>query len=158
MSFAPSSPVTGSPMTGLTSPTYTLSADVYPAGVNGKQYAVTALGGTQTGVFAHSVDRPFTIAMTRPKSVRSGPSVGAFATGKVGTIPKNEFSIIVRKGVASNTTYAPYEVELIKMTIAVPTGAGTADAVNVRAALSLLFGTCFASSDAIGDTIVSAVL
>lgn len=158
MSFAPSSPVTGSAQTGLTSPTYTLSADVYPAGVNGKQFAVSALGGTQTGVYAHSIDRPFTIAMTRPKAVRSGPSVGSFATGKVSTIPKNEFSIIVRKGVASNTTYAPYEVGLIKMTIAVPAGAGTADAVNVRAALSLLFGVCFASSDAIGDVVTSAVL
>lgn len=43
MSFAPSSPVTGAAVTGLTSPTYSLTTDVAPS-LNGKQYAITAVG------------------------------------------------------------------------------------------------------------------
>lgn len=156
MSFAPSSPVTGAAQTGLTSPTYTLSADVYPAGVNGKQYAVTTLGGTQTGVRVHSIDSPFTIAMTRPKTVRSAPGAADISNRGV-PIPKNEFSVIVRKGVTASS-YAATQVELIKMTISVPAGAGLNDEVNLRAALSLLFGTLWANSSAIGDTVVNAVL
>lgn len=50
MTIALSSPVTGGAQTGFTSPTYTLTADTPPAGSGGKQYAATALGGTQAGV------------------------------------------------------------------------------------------------------------
>jgi len=42
MTFALSSPVTGAAQTGLTSPTYTVTADT-PPDANAKQYAVTAL-------------------------------------------------------------------------------------------------------------------
>jgi hypothetical protein len=74
MSFAPTSPVTGAAQSGLTAPTYTLTADVAPA-QNAKQYAVTALGGTQTGVISHSVAAPFTLAMFRQTGERTRPEL-----------------------------------------------------------------------------------
>lgn len=60
MAYSPSSPVTGGTQTGLTSPTYTLTADIAPSAL-GKQHAVTALGGTQTGVRTSSAADPFTV-------------------------------------------------------------------------------------------------
>ena len=50
MSIAVTSPITGQPQTGLTSPTYTVVADTAPAGNPGKQVAVTALGGDRKSV------------------------------------------------------------------------------------------------------------
>ena len=66
----PTSPVTGAAQTGLTTPTYTFVADVAPD-ANGKQVAVTALGGTQVGVTPHSVASPFTGTFVRPKSFKA---------------------------------------------------------------------------------------
>lgn len=50
--------LTGAEQTGFTSPTYTTAADNAPD-FNAKQVAVTAVGGTQAGVTAHSVSSPF---------------------------------------------------------------------------------------------------
>jgi len=69
MSFNLTSPVTGASQTGFTAPTYTLTVDTAPD-VNAKQWAVTALGGTQAGVSSHSVASPFTVTMFRPKVLR----------------------------------------------------------------------------------------
>lgn len=54
MAFTLTSPITGAAQTGFTTPTYTHVSDVAPE-ANGRQVAVTALGGTQTNVIAHSV-------------------------------------------------------------------------------------------------------
>lgn len=59
MAFVLTTPVTGQPQTGFTSPTFTIAADTPPA-VNAKQYVITALGGTQTGASASLVSSPFT--------------------------------------------------------------------------------------------------
>jgi len=96
MTWAPSTPVTGAAQTGFTSPTYTLSVDTYP-GVNGKQHAVTATGGTQTGVRTHSVSDPFTISGGRPTSLRSLPAVNG--NGGYSSVPRNTYFVITRKGV-----------------------------------------------------------
>lgn len=153
--FDPSSPVTGSAQTGLTSPTYTLTADLAPE-PNGEQYAVTALGGTQTGVNAHGVSNPFTITMFRPKTYR-GLGTPNPSTGVIPNIPNNVYKIIVRKGVepASGQAVRPLVASL---SISVPAGADSNDELNVRAALSLLFGTLSAESSDIGDTLINGIL
>jgi hypothetical protein len=46
----------------------------------------------------------------------------------------------------------------IVTTIEVPAGADSADAANVRAALSLHFGTCNQIPASIGDTAVTGVI
>lgn len=155
MSFAPSSPLTGGPQTGLTSPTYTLSADTAPSS-NGKQYAVTALGGTQTGVDAHSVSQPFTVTMFRPASFK-GLGTPNPVTGVVTNVPRNVFKVITRKGVVPLDGQSPH-VMLVTTEISVPAGADAADSASLRAALSAHIGALWDQSAGVGDVCVSGVL
>lgn len=97
MSFALTSPITGQAQTGLTSPTYTHVTDSAPD-ITGKQVAVTALGGTQTGVTTHSMSSPFTITFFRPKVFRFLGKPNP-TTGLIKDVPRNSFKLITRKGV-----------------------------------------------------------
>lgn len=155
MAFAPSTPVTGSAQTGLTGPTYTISADVAPDS-NGKQYAVTALGGTQTGVVSHSVSAPFTLTFWRPKAFKSLGTVDP-VTGQVRAVPMNVWKLIVRKGVLplAGQAYSTFRITLV---LEVPAGSDSADPEDIRAALSFLFGTLSQQSAGIGDSIISGVV
>lgn len=156
MSFTLTSPVTGGAQTGFTSPTYTLATDTAPTSA-GKQYAVSALGGTQAGVDASSTpSRPFTITLQRPPVLRSIPAVNQ-VTGILGNVPNNVYKIIARKGVTVVSGQAPRVASAI-VEISVPAGADSADAANVRAMLSLLHGAIAQISASIGDTAVSGVI
>lgn len=155
MSVTLTSPITGGAQTGFTSPTYTHVVDTAPD-VNGKQNAVTVLGGTQTGVTVHSVASPFTVTVSRPKSFKAlSPIVPG--TGLLPSVPKNNWKVIVRKGVTP-LVGQPASVMLIKCELDVPAGSDTADPANVRAAISLLVGALNQISSGLGDTLVSGVL
>lgn len=154
MTWAPASPVTGAPATGLTSPTYTLVADVAPD-VNGVARAVTALGGTQTGVEVSSPSNPFTLLATRPKVLRTLPSL--LANGQLPSVPKNTWTISARKGV-DVLAGQPKQVMLAKLEFSVPAGADTADPESIRACLSLLIGALWEQSNEFGDAIVTGVI
>lgn len=155
MAFAPATPVTGGPQTGFTSPTYTLTAD-YAPDATGRQYAVTALGGTQTGVTTHSASSPFTVTMFRPKSFKAlgQPDPG---TGVIYRVGKNTWKIIVRKGVTPAADQSAQPM-LCSLEMSVPAGADTYDAANVKACLSLLFGVAWESSSDVGDSLISGIL
>jgi hypothetical protein len=155
MSFAPSSPVTGGPQTGFTSPTYTIGADT-PPDANAKQYAVTALGGTQAGVIVHSVAAPFTLTMWRPKVFKNLAPVNP-VTGILRAVPSNVFKVITRKGVLPLAGQA-YKNLVVTTTLEIPSGSDIADAANVKAALSLHFGAVWAQSSGIGDTVLTGIL
>lgn len=155
MSFTPSSPVTGGAQAGLTSPTYTLTADTAPSS-NGKQYAITALGGTQPSVDAHSVARPFTVTMFRPASPRILGQPNP-VTGRVSNIPRNVYTVITRKGVTPLSGQASENL-VIETKISVPAGADIADPNNIRAALSLHFGALWAESSDLGDVTITGIL
>jgi hypothetical protein len=155
MSIAPTSPVTGSAQTGLTSPTYTLTSDTPPAN-NGKQYAVTALGGTQTGVDSHSVARPFTITAFRPQNLRVLGQPNP-TTGRIADVPNNVYTIITRKGVTP-LLGQPARIAIIESRISVPAGSDLADPANLRAMLSAHIGTLTQTSAGIGDTTVNGLL
>lgn len=154
MTWAPASPVTGAPGTGLTSPTYTLATDVAPD-VNGVARAVTALGGTQTGVEVSASSNPFTLLATRPKVLRTLPAL--LANGQLPSVPKNTWTVSVRKGV-DVLSGQPKQIMLGKLEISVPAGADVADPESVRAALSLLIGALWEQSNELGDAIVTGVL
>ncbi len=154
MTWNPASPVTGAPGTNLTSPTYTLSADVAPD-VNGVAKAVTTLGGTQTGVEVSSPSNPFTILATRPKVLRTLPAL--LANGALPSVPKNNWTISVRKGV-DVLAGQPKQVMLAKVEFSVPAGADTADPESIRACLSLLIGALWEQSNEFGDSLVTGVL
>lgn len=148
------SPVTGTAQTGLTSPTYTHVADQAPD-VNGRAYAVTALGGTQTGVEVSSASNPFTLLVTKPKVLRTLPALQA--NGQLPSVPKNVYTFSVRKGV-DVLAGQPKQVMLLKLEVAVPAGADVADPESVRAAWSMLIGALSQVSAGIGDTTVQGVL
>lgn len=155
MTVALTSPVTGAAQTGLTSPTYTHIADVAPD-INGRQYAITALGGTQTGVTAHGASSPFTITFVRPKSFKVLGKANP-VTGVIREIPRNTWKIIVRKGVLPLAGQA-YQPMVINCQIDLPAGADLADAPNVRAAFSAFIGAITQVSSGFGDSVVTGVL
>lgn len=155
MTWAPSTPVTGGAQTGFTTPTYTLTADVAPD-VNGKQHAVTAFGGTQTGVRTHAVSDPFTITFSRPKNPRVLPAPNP-VTGKITSIPRNTYTLLVRKGVNFAANNAP-DLMLIRCEFSVPAGADAYDAANVRAAVSLLSGVLAQIPSGLGDSLASGII
>jgi len=156
MTVALSSPVTGAAQTGLTSPTYTLTADIAPS-INGKQYAITAVGGTQTGVETHSASKPFTISVFRPASLRQVPTPNPVTGIIKGKVPRNTYKIVVRKGVVPYANQA-VEIALATLAIEIPAGADTYEPEDVRAMLSLLIGALSQAAAGLGDTVVSGIL
>lgn len=155
MPFTPSSPVTGGAQTGLTSPTYTLTADVAPA-AHGKQYAVTTLGGTQTGVETHNTSNPFTMTCFKVAAPKSLPTPNS-VTGVINNVPKNVYKFNVRKGVEV-LTGQPRQIATVSCEIAVPAGAEQTDPESIRAMLSLAIGTLWAESADLGDLANSNIL
>ncbi|DAD50397.1 coat protein [ssRNA phage Zoerhiza.1_36] len=156
MSIAQTSPITGQPQTGFTSPTYTTVVDTAPPGNPGKQVVVTALGGTQAGVTTHSVASPFTINFTRPASLKILGNPNPI-TGVVSLVPTNTYKAITRKGVLP-LAGQPFKVLNVTTSFDVPAGSDTADAPNIRAAVSAHLGALVQQSAGIGDMLVNGVL
>jgi len=147
--------VTGSSQTGLTSPTYTLTTDL-ALNSTSKQSAVTALGGTQTGVRTSSASDPFTITVSRPAQLKVLPAFNS-SLGVLLRVPKNVYKVITRKGVIPAANQVS-QVMPVRTEISVPAGADAYDAPNVRASLSLHFGFVNQLSASIGDTATSGLL
>lgn len=156
MSISLSSPVTGATQTGLTNPTYTVVADSSPNGQNGKQYAVSALGGTQTGVEIHSVSCPFTINFVRPASFKTLGPVNP-VTGQLPSVPRNQFGAVVRKGIRV-VDGQPYVPAVGRLLLDIPAGADVNDPESVRAMISLLIGAANQLSASIGDLTVTGTI
>ena len=156
MSINVTSPVTGGPQTGFASPTYTVVPDTAPPGNPGRQSAVTALGGTQTGVTTHSVASPFTVNFTRPSNLRVLGQPNP-VTGVIQVVPTNTYKCIVRKGVLPLAGQA-YRTALFSATCDIPAGADLADPANLRAGLSLFIGALNQQSAGLGDTIMSGII
>lgn len=153
MTVSLSSPITGTAQTGLTSPTYTV-VDFTAPDVNGKSKAVTALGGTQTGVDVHSGPRPFTLSFWWPKiwKLLGFPD----RNGNVRSEGFNVVKLVTRKGVTPFLNM-PSRTMVITTSVEVPVGAEAADAANVRAALSAHIGGLSQVSSGFGDTAVTGL-
>lgn len=147
--------ITGSAQTGLTSPSYTLGADQAPD-VNAKQWFVSALGGTQSGVDIHSVAKPFTITFFRPKNPQVLSAVNP-VTGALARVPMNVYKVVTRKGVLPLANQ-PSRNLIIRTEIEVPAGSDTADPEDVRAALSAHIGALSQQSAGLGDTLIQGTL
>lgn len=150
-----SSPVTGGAQTGFTAPTYTVVADVAPD-VNGRQHAVSALGGTQAGVSIHSVQSPFTVTVVRPKAFKVLGKTNP-VTGLLPNVPKNTWKVIVRKGMLP-LAGQPAALMVASVSLDVPAGADTASPAEIRGAISLLIGALSQLSAGAGDSLVSGIL
>jgi len=135
VAFAPTT-VTGSAVTGLTSPTYTFTADVAPT-ANGKQFAVTTLGGTQTGVRTHSISSPFSATWYRDPAPKQ---IGAVdSNGILRSVPNNKYRLIMRVGFLP-LAGQQYRTGVIRVEFDVPAGAEVADPAQLKAAFSSLGG------------------
>lgn len=150
MPFTPSSPVTGGAQTGLTSPTYTLTSDSAPA-AHGKQFAVTTLGGTQSGVEVHNTSNPFTITCFKVANAKTLPFPNP-VTGVINSVPVNVYKLNVRKGVEV-AAGQPRQIAGVNIDFRIPAGAESADPESLRAMLSLLIGTLWAESADLGDLV-----
>lgn len=149
-----SSPVTGGAQTGFTSPTYTLTQDTAPS-LNSKQWAVTALGGTQTGVTIHSPASPFTVTIVKPVVTKVLP-IGS-STDSVSTrVPMNEYEILVRKGGTPAANWSD-SINIVRLTFGARAGVDTYDPSELRAMVSLAIGTASQLSAGIGDTLTSGI-
>lgn len=155
MTVSLTSPVTGAAQTGLTSPTYTIVVDTPPT-AQSKQWAVTALGGTQAGVNPHSVAAPFTTAVFRPAVFKSLSPVNA-ATGQLRGVPINTYKVNTRKGVLP-LAGQPYKDARITSNIDIPAGSDIADPSSLRAMISMHIGALQQISAGLGDTVVNGVL
>ena len=153
MTVALTSPITGSAQTGFTSPTYTIVADKFP-GVNGNQYAVTALGGTQAGANAATADKPFTISVERPSNIKVQ---GVNSAGVTTSPGRNKYTVRTRKGMPA-VTGQPALLALMETTISLPVGAETVSPAEIRAMVSAHLGALSQASAGLGDTLVTGVL
>jgi hypothetical protein len=155
MSVSLTSPVTGAAVGSLTSPTYTLTADS-PPNAHSKQWAVTALGGTQTGVDAHSISNPFTVTVERPAQFRSVGQPNP-VTGTLSAQPRNVFKVRLRKGVIPLSGQSD-QIMPIEVRIPVPAGADSADSNSLEAAISCLGGILNADADQIAQMIIDGIV
>lgn len=120
--------VTGDTITGLTNPTYTVTADTPPPGVRGKQYYVSALGGTQTGVASHSAGIPFTLTWESPPNPRPSPAISS-SSGQPLTAVRNKSRMLVRKGLEVVSGY--YQVGSVDISFNIPAGAEQNDPLSL---------------------------
>jgi hypothetical protein len=153
--FSPASPVTGAPGTGLTSPTYTLVADAAPA-PNAKQWYVSALGGTQTGVVVSSVNMPFTTTVYRPAVFARLPPVNP-VTGVLPGAGKNVHAVITRKGALPLAGQTP-RIVTYETKVSIPAGCESADFPNLVAGLSEHIGSLWEQSNEWCDAMASGAL
>lgn len=155
MSFAPVSPVVGAAVTGLTSPTFTIVPDTAP-NINGKQYAVSALGGTQTGVDVNTVSKPFTATFFRPANLRTLPQANP-VTGVIKNVPMNPYKLVVRKGASPAANQAPIPAG-ITVLINAPAGTETYEPEELAAMISFTAGLLWAQASGIADTVKTGVM
>jgi hypothetical protein len=155
MTVSVTSPITGGAQTGFTSPTYTLTSDVAPDN-NGKQVAVTALGGTQTGVTTHSVASPFTHTFVRPKVFKTLGQPNP-VTGVIKDIGRNTYYLLTRKG-AVPAVNQPAVTAAIRTQLDIPAGTDTYSPAELRAAISAHIGYLTQVSAGLGDTSVSGIM
>lgn len=152
--FSPDLSITGAAQTGFTSPTYTMVVD-FPPDANSKQWAVSALGGTQAGVRSHVDGDPFT-ALIRKERYKALPAKNP-VNGSYGNVPMNRTELLFRKGVyidSSNTI----RVANLRIIAELPAGSQATDAANLRGLVSFAFGVLSEESADYGDTLITGVV
>jgi hypothetical protein len=153
MPWSPDSSITGSAITGFTTPTFTQADDVPPV-ANAKQKTVTAVSGVGTAT-ANSADKPFTATFYKPTSLQALPPANPL-TGLRGSIPRNSWRLVVRKGgdVASGV---PSTI-VGRLSIDVPAGMESYAPDQIKAFVSYLVGLLNEESNDLADTLVTGVV
>lgn len=144
--------ITGATVSGFTTPGYTVSVDQPPSGITGKQWQVSALTGTQTGVTAHSASSPFTHLFARNPITKT---LGALVNGSLASFPRNNYTMLTRKGV---TVLAgqPIQTAIARTVFEIPAGSDVADAANVKGLFSSHIGGLSQQSSNFADSALTA--
>jgi glucose dehydrogenase len=142
--------ITGGAQVPFTTPGYTVTQDTsFPP--NGKQWLITGVTGTQTGVTLHTVASPFRISFQRPPQLY-GLGVPNPSNGVVYNVKNNTYRVVTNKGVTI-LAGQPIKTMIIRTEIEVPAGADLADSANVLAAISAHAGALMQQSSGLGDTV-----
>lgn len=137
MALNPTSPIPGGDITGITTPTYTISERSNVP--SGREWIVTAVNGTgwSTTPDAHTNSSPFMIGVYPPRQYSSLPPLNS--QGQLPSIPKNKLNIKTVKG-CDVLAGQPEDKVIIRTEIVVPAGADSVDDETVKAALSAHIG------------------
>jgi hypothetical protein len=155
MTIALSSTFNGATVNGLTSPTYTVTAD-QPPNPYSKQWYVSGKGGTQTSVDSSSTaSKPWTFTFTRPPVLKALNSVDV--TGVLRQVGFNTYEFLMRRGLVPLTGQAP-RVCNWRASFPVLVGADTADTANLRAAVSSFVGALSDSASGLSDSMIAGSL
>lgn len=155
MTISLTSPVTGATVAGLTSPTYTVVAD-QPPNSSAKQWYVSAIGGTQTGVDpGSSASKPWTFTYMRPGNLKTLNAVDV--TGVIRQVGFNTYEYLMRRGFIPLAGQAS-RVANWRTQFPVLVGSDLADAPNIRAAVSSYVGALNQSASGLADTFISGSL
>lgn len=150
MVWSLTSPVAGAAISGLTSPTYTLAVDTAPSPF-GKQYYVSALGGTQTGATAHSPTKPFTATLTRPQQVRTAAPARTNSNALVANV-RNKWVMVIRKGGLVNASLAIPGLMVNRDEIDIAAGMEDSSPVEIAAFVSFKAGCWWNNAQAFSDS------
>lgn len=146
----------GSAQTGLTNPTYTAVADTAPT-YNGKQSAVTSLGGTQTGVSTHTPAVPFTVTFVRPAVLKTVAPTRTNSNQLLAN-NRNKYLLMIRKGGLLVPSSDIYGTSIFRGEWDIPAGMDTAAAPELRAQASILMGLIDALAENLGDALVTGIV
>jgi hypothetical protein len=132
-----------------------VSADVAP-NASSKQWAVTAIGGTQTGVdTGTSAARPWTLTFSRPSNIRQLNAVDG--NNQLRNVAMNRYVARQRKGMTPLAGQAS-KAAIFETQFSVPAGADTADVANVKAAFSCYIGALWQQGDGLATVALTGVL
>lgn len=152
MLVLPSS-VTGTAISGLTSPSFTLVVDNTPDPYKRKSY-VSAIGGSNPSVTKHSISSPFYMEGVRGAKMLPQPPFNAVTGMFKENVPKNKVRLYFRKGLTV-LSGAPLDFGDIDITVRVPAGAEQNDQVNVAAMYSLAAAALAQMAQGMFDTSVT---
>jgi hypothetical protein len=154
MTWSPDSSTTGGTVTGFTTPTFTLVDDTAPT-INGKQKAVSALGGTQGTASANTISKPFTVTFYKPQVPKALPPANPLS-GLRGSIPNNQYKLIIRKGGYVDSGVPA--VAVCRLTIDIPAGMDSYASDDVKSMISFLVGILNEESADLAETVLTGVL
>jgi hypothetical protein len=155
MTISISSPVTGAPVSGLTTPTYSFTADQAPNSWS-KSWYVSGIGGTQTGVdTASTASKPWTVSFSRPSVLKTLNAVDA--TGVVRQVGFNTYTYLMRRGFLPLAGQAVRTAQW-RSELPILVGSDLADAPNIRAAFSSYFGVGYATASGFADSAITGSL
>jgi hypothetical protein len=123
---------------------------------NSRQYVVTAVGGTQTGVRASSAGDPFTATIRKDKVYKTLPARNP-VNGSYGNVPMNKTELLVRKGVYidSDSTLRNANIRIIAE---LPAGCEVNDPANIRGLCSFALGLLAEEAADYGDSLVTGII